>query len=474
MKNDTFFDKKIHFIGIGGIGMAGIAKILANQGCDISGSDIVSNEMTTYLRSIGITIYFNHHPSNIKNANIIVVSTAISDDNPEIIAAGKAGIPIMRRAEMLAELMRFRYGIAITGTHGKTTTTAMISSIFTEAGLSPTFINGGLIKMLGGTNAQLGKSKYLIIEADESDASFIKLRPIVAVVTNIDREHMDTYDGDIYNVKKAFLDFLHNLPFYGSAIMCLDNHLIYDLLPHIRRTVTTYGFNKNADVCITNYHQHGIQASFTLVRKQKSNMLVILNVPGYHNALNATAAIIVSMQQSISDTIINNALRKFQGIKRRFDFLGEFYLQSLNKRAGTIFLLDDYGHHPTEIYATIKTARATCISKRIVMIFQPHRYTRTRDLYHFFVNVLSQVDILLLLEINSAGEPPLAGINSHALCHSIRKHSKIYTEVVEKKKIIQIIAQILTNKDLLIIQGAGNLEKIIFAIKSKLKPVEIV
>ncbi|WWO98769.1 MAG: UDP-N-acetylmuramate--L-alanine ligase [Candidatus Dasytiphilus stammeri] len=472
MINRNSVKNNIHFIGIGGIGMAGIAIILANQGYKISGSDIVSNEMINHLISLGVTIFLKHHPSNIKNAHLIVVSTAIPDDNPELVASYKARIPVIQRAQMLAELMRFRYGIAITGTHGKTTTTAMISSIFIEAGLDPTFINGGLIKTLR-INAQLGTSKYLIIEADESDASFLKLRPIVAVVTNIDIEHLDTYHGKIDNLKKAFLNFLHNLPFYGSAIICLDNHIIYDLLPHIKRKVITYGFNKNADVCITNYNQHGMKVSLTLVRKSQSSMSIILNVPGYHNALNAAAAVAVSMQQGISDNIIFHALKNYQGTKRRFDFLGEFYFEPINGKAGTVFLVDDYGHHPTEIYATIKTARHTGMSKRIVMIFQPHRYTRTRDLYDDFVNVLSQVDIVLLLNIYSAGEKPILGINSHTLCHTLRIKGKRSTLVVEEEQVIHKLAQILSNKDFLIIQGAGNLEPIINTIISKLKPVSM-
>nr|WP_202609410.1 MULTISPECIES: UDP-N-acetylmuramate--L-alanine ligase [unclassified Proteus (in: enterobacteria)] len=452
--------KHIHFIGIGGAGMGGIAEVLANEGYEISGSDLAPNVVTQQLVALGATVYFNHRPENIRGASVVVVSTAISAENPEIIAAREARIPVIRRAEMLAELMRYRHGVAIAGTHGKTTTTAMISNIYAQAGLDPTFVNGGLVKS-AGTHARLGCSRYLIAEADESDASFLHLQPMVAVVTNIEADHMDTYHGNFDNLKETFITFLHNLPFYGRAVMCLDDDVIRSIIPKVGRYITTYGFNEDADVRITHYEQKGAQGFFTISREDMPDLQVVLNAPGRHNALNATAAVAVATEEGIADEHILAALLNFQGTGRRFDFLGNYGLEHVNGQEGEVMLVDDYGHHPTEVDATIKAARAGWPDKRLVMIFQPHRYTRTRDLYEDFATVLNQVDILLLTDVYAAGEPPIAGADSRSLCRTIRQRGKLDPIwVSDVDNISSILAGVLTDNDLVLVQGAGNIGKI--------------
>jgi UDP-N-acetylmuramate--alanine ligase len=391
---------------------------------------------------------------------VVVVSTAIRADNPEIIAAHEARIPVIRRAEMLAELMRFRHGIAIAGTHGKTTTTAMVASIYAEAGLDPTFVNGGLVKA-AGTHARLGHSRYLIAEADESDASFLHLQPMVAVVTNIEADHMDTYHGDFENLKQTFINFLHNLPFYGRAVMCVDDPVIKELLPRVGRQLTTYGFSEDADVRIENYLQSGAQGHFDILRQDKPVLHVMLNAPGRHNALNAAAAVAVATEEGIDDSAILRALESFAGTGRRFDFLGEFPLDAINGKQGKALLVDDYGHHPTEVDATIKAARAGWPDKHLVMVFQPHRYTRTRDLYDDFANVLSQVDALIMLDVYPAGETPIPGADSRSLCRTIRGRGKVDPILVsDHAQVAQMLAPILSGNDLVLVQGAGNIGKI--------------
>ncbi|HCH51016.1 MAG TPA: UDP-N-acetylmuramate--L-alanine ligase [Proteus sp.] len=452
--------RHIHFVGIGGAGMGGIAEVLANEGYEISGSDLAPNAVTQQLVALGATIYFNHRPENIRGASVVVVSTAISAENPEIIAAREARIPVIRRAEMLAELMRYRHGVAIAGTHGKTTTTAMISNIYAQAGLDPTFVNGGLVKS-AGTHARLGCSRYLIAEADESDASFLHLQPMVAVVTNIEADHMDTYHGNFDNLKDTFITFLHNLPFYGRAVMCIDDDVIRSILPKVGRYITTYGFSDDADVRITHYEQKGAQGFFTISREDMPDIQVVLNAPGRHNALNATAAVAVATEEGIADEHILAALLNFQGTGRRFDFLGNYGLEHVNGQAGEVMLVDDYGHHPTEVDATIKAARAGWPDKRLVMIFQPHRYTRTRDLYEDFAAVLNQVDILLLTDVYAAGETPITGADSRSLCRTIRHRGKLDPIwVSDVENITSILAGVLTDNDLVLVQGAGNIGKI--------------
>ncbi|MCG7365990.1 UDP-N-acetylmuramate--L-alanine ligase [Pantoea sp. ACRSH] len=452
--------RHIHFVGIGGAGMGGIAEVLANEGYHISGSDLAPNAVTQHLAALGATIYFNHRPENVIDASVVVVSSAVAQDNPELVAAREQRIPVIRRAEMLAELMRFRHGIAIAGTHGKTTTTAMVSSIYAEGGLDPTFVNGGLVKA-AGTHARLGSSRYLIAEADESDASFLHLQPMVAVVTNIEADHMDTYQGDFENLKQTFINFLHNLPFYGRAVMCIDDVVIRDLIPRVGRHITTYGFSDDADVRIEHYEQRGAQGHFTLVRHDKPRLQVTLNAPGRHNALNAAAAVAVASEEGIDDDAILAALESFQGTGRRFDLLGEFPTEPVNSNPGTAMLVDDYGHHPTEVDATIKAARAGWPDKKLVMVFQPHRYTRTRDLFDDFANVLSQVDVLLMLDVYSAGETPIPGADSRALCRSIRGRGKVDPVLVpDHDALPEMLAPLLSGKDLILVQGAGNVGKV--------------
>ncbi|SIP72353.1 UDP-N-acetylmuramate--L-alanine ligase [Xenorhabdus innexi] len=452
--------RHIHFVGIGGAGMGGIAEVLANEGYQISGSDLAPNPVTQQLITLGATIYFNHRAENVRNASVVVASTAIPADNPEIIAAREARIPVIRRAEMLAELMRYRHGIAVAGTHGKTTTTAMIAGIYAQAGLDPTFVNGGLVKA-AGTHARLGTSRYLIAEADESDASFLHLQPMMAVITNIEPDHMDTYQGDFENLKQTFVNFLYNLPFYGRAVMCIDDPVVKELIPRIGRYVTTYGFSEEADVRITHYEQKGAQGFFTISREDLPELHVVLNAPGKHNALNATAAVAVATEEGIDDAAILASLAEFQGTGRRFDFLGDFSLRNINNKEGSVMLVDDYGHHPTEVDATIKAARAGWPDKRIVMIFQPHRYTRTRDLYDDFANVLNQVDVLLMLDVYSAGETPIPGADSRSLCRTVRSRGKLDPILVsEPEQISAMLSQIMENNDLVLVQGAGNIGKI--------------
>lgn len=446
---------RIHFVGIGGAGMGGIAEVLANEGYQISGSDLAENAVTERLRALGAEIFLQHAEQNVTDASVVVVSTAIKAENPEVMAAREARIPVIRRAEMLAELMRFRHGVAIAGTHGKTTTTALVSSIFAEAGRDPTFVNGGLVKATG-TNARLGASRYLIAEADESDASFLHLQPMVAVVTNIEADHMDTYKGSFENLKQTFVDFLHNLPFYGLAVMCIDDPVVRELLPRIGRHVVTYGFSDDADVQICDYRQQGAQGHFVICRKGYAPLQVKLNMPGRHNALNAAAAIAVASEDGIEDLAIVRALESFQGTGRRFDCLGEFKVGD-----GDVMLVDDYGHHPSEVDVTIKAARAGWADRRLVMIFQPHRYTRTRDLYEDFASVLSQVDVLLMLDVYAAGENPIEGADSRALCRTIRARGQVDPIFVpEQSQLPTILSQVLKGGDLVLAQGAGDIGKV--------------
>ncbi|MBL1416946.1 MAG: UDP-N-acetylmuramate--L-alanine ligase [Moritella sp.] len=443
--------KSIHFVGIGGAGMGGIAEVLANEGYQITGSDLAPNPVTDRLVKLGAKINFEHTAENVRNASVVVVSTAIDLTNPEIVAAHENRIPVIKRAEMLAELMRFRHGIAIAGTHGKTSTTALVTGIYHEAGLDPTFVNGGLVKSTG-TNAGLGTSRYLIAEADESDASFLLLQPMVAVITNIEADHMDTYGGDFAKLEKTFVDFLHNLPFYGLAVMCADDAVIEKLIPDVGRQVVTYGFAENADVRIIDYVQKGHKSHFTICRKDRDDLRVSLNSPGQHNALNATAAVAVATEDGIDDSAIVTALANFAGTGRRFEQLGEF-----DSGAGNVMLVDDYGHHPTEVDVTITAARAGWPEKRLVSVFQPHRYTRTRDLYEDFANVLSKVDLLFLLEVYPAGEEPIPGADSRSLCRSIRQRGNIEPIFVSSPdEIPAILAEHLQDGDLVLTQGAGN------------------
>ncbi len=447
--------KSIHFIGIGGAGMSGIAEVLLNEGYQITGSDLSENAVTAQLIEKGATVFKGHKEENVEHASVVVVSTAINEENPEIVAAREKRIPIVRRAEMLAELMRFRHGIAVAGTHGKTTTTALVTQIYSEAGLDPTFVNGGLVKS-AGTNARLGSSRILIAEADESDASFLHLQPMVSIITNIEADHMDTYGGDFETLKQTFIDFLHNLPFYGQAVVCIDDPVVRELLPRISRQVITYGFSEDADVRIENYRQEGQQGKFTVVRNGRANLDITLNIPGRHNALNASAAIAVATEDDISDEAILKAMAGTQGTGRRFDHLGEF-----DSGNGTVMLVDDYGHHPTEVDVTIQAARSGWSEKRLVMVFQPHRYSRTRDLYDDFANVLDQVDVLIMLDVYAAGEAPISGADSRSLCRTIRSRGKIDPIFVAENDLLpEVLANVMQDGDLVLTQGAGDVGKV--------------
>ncbi|MBQ4860811.1 UDP-N-acetylmuramate--L-alanine ligase [Pseudoalteromonas sp. MMG013] len=445
----------IHFIGIGGAGMGGIAEVLAFEGYRITGSDIANNAMTERLIKAGAEVFIGHHQSNVKDADVVVVSTAIDVTNPEIVAAQAARIPVVRRAEMLAELMRFRHGIAVAGTHGKTTTTSLIASIFAQAELDPTFVIGGLLNS-AGTNAKLGNSDVLIAEADESDASFLHLQPMVSVVTNVEADHMDTYGGDFEKLKDTYVEFIHNLPFHGLAVVCIDSEVAYELIPRFSRPTITYGESEIADYKMVNFTQTVNSCEFKVVTKQGECIDVELNMPGKHNALNATAAIAVAKDHGIDNAFILKALADFEGIGRRFQHYGEYE----NER-GKVMLVDDYGHHPSEVQVTIQAARAGWSDKRLIMIYQPHRFSRTRDLYEDFVRVLADVDQLILLDVYSAGESPIVGADSKSLCRSLRQRGVEPIHVSDHNELAGVLSETLANNDLVITQGAGNIGQIV-------------
>ncbi|AAZ28642.1 UDP-N-acetylmuramate--L-alanine ligase [Colwellia psychrerythraea] len=444
--------KRIHFVGIGGAGMGGIAEVLLNEGYQISGSDIGENQVVKRLRALGATIVIGHQAENVVQASVIVVSTAINSENPELVKAKELRIPVVRRAEMLAELMRFRHGIAIAGTHGKTTTTSLIASIFAQGKLDPTFVIGGLLNS-AGTNARLGSSRYLVAEADESDASFLHLQPMVSVITNIDADHMETYQGDFEKLKDTYIEFLHNLPFYGLAVVCIDNPVVRELLPRISRQVITYGFSKDADVRAVNYQQNGAVSHFTVEVEGQEPLEMSVNLPGQHNVLNALAGVAVAKDEGVNDEAICKALTEFEGIGRRFEKLTDF-----STAAGDMVLVDDYGHHPSEVKATILAMRQGWPDKRLVMVFQPHRYSRTRDLYEDFVEVLSEVDCLFLLDVYAAGETPISSADSKSLARSIRLRGQIEPVYVsDVDKLPQLLATQLQDNDMVITQGAGSI-----------------
>lgn len=457
---------RIHFIGIGGVGMCGIAEVLLNQGYQISGSDIKASATTHRLEGLGMSIFIGHDETNIEGVDVVVVSTAVNEENPEVKAARSRRVPIVRRAEMLAELMRYRHGIAVAGTHGKTTTTSLLASIFAEGQLDPTFVIGGRLNS-AGTNAKMGTSRYLVAEADESDASFLHLQPMVAIVTNIDADHMETYENDFSRLKKTFIEFLHNLPFYGLAVMCVDDPVVCEIMPEVSRPMLTYGVSEDADYRAENIRQEGMCTRFTVKRPDAHEDLeVSLNMPGHHNMLNALATIAVATDEGISDEAICSALEKFEGVGRRFQVLGDIPVQG-----GDAMLVDDYGHHPREVNAVVKAIREGWPEKRLVMIYQPHRYSRTRDLYEDFVEVLAEVDVLILLEVYPAGEEPIAGADSRSLCRSIRLRGKLDPVFVsDKETVADVLKGILEPEDLLLTQGAGD----ITALAHQLKQLSLV
>ena len=447
---------KIHFVGIGGTGMSGIAEVLSNLGYAVSGSDIKESAVTKRLEQQGVTIHIGHTKDNVKNVDVVVTSTAVDKSNKEVKAAYSNRIPVIPRAEMLAELMRFRFGIAVAGTHGKTTTTSLIASILAEGGLDPTFVIGGRLNS-AGTNAKLGLGQYLVAEADESDASFLHLQPMMAIVTNIDQDHMETYGGSFERLKQTFIEFLHHLPFYGLAVMCLDDAGVQDVISKIAKPVKTYGVHKNADVRAIDIKQQGMQTTFTVKRwDEHKDLQITLNMPGWHNMLNALASITVASYLSVDDQSIINSLNTFKGIGRRFQLNG-----TISTEDGEITLLDDYGHHPREIAATFEAMHQAWPEKRKVVLFQPHRYSRTRDLFEDFVDILSTVDVLILLDIYTAGEAHITGADGQALSRSIRTRGQVDPVFVkERHELAHILAGIVKAGDVVLTLGAGSVGQI--------------
>lgn len=452
--------RRIHFVGIGGVGMGGIAEVLHNLGYQITGSDCCTNAMTLRLAANGVVVAIGHDPGAVEGADVVVVSSAIGQHNPEVLRARERRLPVVRRAEMLAELMRFRQGIAIAGTHGKTTTTSLVASLLAEGGLDPTFVIGGRLNSLGG-NARLGTGPYLVAEADESDASFLYLKPTVAVVTNIDTDHLGSYGGDFQRLRDAFLEFLHHLPFYGLAVLCADDSVVAELLPAVSRPVLTYGLEGQGDVYARDLHYEGMRTRFRVARGDDPAWLdVVLNLPGRHNVLNALAAITVASELGVAEEAIERGLRGFQGIARRFQLLGEVRVGATRVR-----LIDDYGHHPREIDATLQAIRSGWPGSRIVVIFQPHRFTRTRDLLEDFARALSAADALVLLEVYAAGEAPIVGADSRALCRAIRSRGATVPVLVEDRVDLEpILSSLLEDGDVLLTLGAGDIGSVASAL----------
>ena len=445
--------RRIHFVGVGGSGMCGIAEILCRLGYEVSGSDLQASASTERLRQLKAEICIGHHAEHVEGANLLVRSTAIADENPEILAAAQAGIPIMQRAEMLAEIMRFGYGIAVAGAHGKTTTTSMLAHSLAANDEDVTFIVGGLVKSIG-SNAYLGSGQYVVVEADESDASFLHLRPTAAIVTNVAQEHLSGYGGDFEKVKDVFLEFLHNLPFYGLAVLCYEDEILRALAAKSVCPFVTYGFDGGANYRAENIRPKGFTTSFQIVFPDGERRDIQIQAPGRHNVLNALACLALADQLQLARAKACQGLEDFRGVARRQDFLGAFGGGPLTN----IKLVDDYGHHPSEIEATLLALKQANCGKRYVMIFQPHRYTRTRDLYDEFVRVLNAVDVLLLLPVYAAGEQPVRGADSHSLASSIRRLGQldpIY--VADREELPQLMRQVVQSDDLVITQGAGDI-----------------
>ena len=452
--------KNVHFVGIGGAGMSGIAEVLINLGFSVSGSDLADNATTKRLASFGATIYQGHATENLGDADVVVVSTAVSEKNPEVAAARAHNIPIVPRALMLAELMRFRQGIAVAGTHGKTTTTSLIASILAEAGMDPTFVIGGKLES-ASTNARLGTGEYIVVEADESDASFLHLSPILAVVTNIDQDHMDTYEHSFDKLKGAFIEFLQQLPFWGMAVLCVDDANVRAILPQVTKPVMTYGFSEDARIRGKNVRADNGKMHFTVDRINgvTTTFDVTLNLPGKHYVLNALAAIAIASELNVPDEAIIKALAEFKGVGRRFERYGEVKA----KGGGTFTLIDDYGHHPVEMQAVLAAARDAFPNRRLVMAFQPHRYTRTRDCFEDFVRVLSGTDLLLLAEVYSAGEAPIVAADTRTLIRAIRVLDKVAPIFVETTDDLpEAILNVAQADDVVIVMGAGSIGQVAF------------
>ncbi|WP_018948914.1 UDP-N-acetylmuramate--L-alanine ligase [Thioalkalivibrio sp. ALMg11] len=446
--------RRIHCVGIGGSGMSGIAEVLHQLGYQVSGSDLGQSAMVERLKGMGIPVVAAHTESNVADADVLVVSSAINPDNPEVQEARRRGIPIVRRAEMLAELMRFRYGIAVAGTHGKTTTTSLVASVLAEAGMDPTFVIGGRLNSTA-SHSNLGAGDYLVAEADESDASFLHLQPMISIVTNIDADHLGTYGNDFGKLRATFLEFLHHLPFYGIAVLCADDPQVRDLYRELERPRLTYGIDQEADVCALNVRQEGVRMYFDLALPGQAAFPVTLNLPGRHNVLNALAAAAVAHELEVAPEAIQAALARFQGIGRRFQ------VQELQTAQGALTLVDDYGHHPREIAATQAAARDAWPGRRRITIFQPHRYTRTRDLFEDFAEALSETDVLILLEVYAAGEDPIPSADGRSLARAIRLRGRVEPVFVERAEdVIGVLAGMLRPDDVVLAQGAGDIGRL--------------
>ncbi len=445
--------RRLHFIGIGGAGMSGIAELMANLGYEVQGSDRRESEVTRRLSGLGVRVFSGHRAEQVEDVDAVIVSTAIDEGNPEVRAARGARIPVVRRAEMLSELMRFHYGVAVAGTHGKTTTTSLVASVLAEGGLDPTFVIGGLLNS-AGANARLGSSKYLVAEADESDASFLFLQPMMAVVTNIDADHMGTYGYDFNRLRHTFREFLHHLPFYGLAVLCIDDEEVAALVPTLARRVRTYGTGAAADVRAENIRQDGLKMRFDVHHEGTLDALPIeLNLPGRHNVLNALAAITVARELGVNEDAIQRALARFEGIGRRF-----VVRECVTPRGGNLTLVDDYGHHPRELAATLEAARNGWPGRRLVLVFQPHRYSRTQEQFDDFVQVLSDVDVLLLCEVYPAGEQALPGADGRSLSRAIRLRGKVEPVFVpELDEVPLVLGNLLRDGDLVLTSGAGDI-----------------
>jgi UDP-N-acetylmuramate--alanine ligase len=446
--------RRIHLIGIGGAGMGGIAEVLHTLGFEVSGSDLHANEMTGRLSRLGVRVHSGHHPEHVQDCDVVVVSTAIPPGNSELEAARERQVPVVPRAEMLGEIMRFRHGIAVAGTHGKTTTTSLITAILQRAGLDPTYVIGGLLKS-EGRNARLGAGRYIVAEADESDASFLFLQPMAVVVTNIDRDHLASYRNDFEQLKRAFLDFVGRLPFYGVAVLCIDDDNVRSMIEDCARPVLTYGLREDADFRAVDLVARGMRWTFTATRPAGSDLDIELPLPGVHNVSNALAAIAVATEEGVSDDHIVDGLRRFKGVGRRFE------VASRRVNGKCITLVDDYGHHPTEVRAVIETARSVWPERRLVMVYQPHRYTRTQELYDDFVKVLLLVDLLLIVEVYAAGEDMIAGADGRALCRGVRRFggtNPLFAATPDEA--LEILRSLLRNDDVVIVQGAGNVSRV--------------
>jgi UDP-N-acetylmuramate--alanine ligase len=443
----------IHFVGIGGAGMSGIAEVLLNLGYRVQGSDLKPNKTTEHLRTLGAQIHIGHRAEHIAGADVVVVSSAVPADNAEVQAALAARIPVVPRAEMLGELMRFREAIAVAGTHGKTTTTSLIASVLAEGGEDPTFVIGGRLKS-ADSNARLGAGRFLVAEADESDASFLHLQPVVAVVTNIDQDHLATYEGDFTRLKQSFVSFLHNLPFYGLAVLCGDDEQVQSILPQISRPQVTYGLSEGVDVRATALERSRRGTRFEVALPGRAALSVMLNLAGTHNVRNALAAIAVASELGVPDAAICRALESFQGIDRRMQHIADVGLAG----GGTVSIVDDYGHHPTEIAATLEALRQAWPQRRLVLVFQPHRYTRTRDLLDDFANVLAGVDVLLIAEVYSAGEAQIPNADGRAVCRAVRSRGKVEPIFVERLEDLSVpLRAVLQNGDVIVMMGAGHI-----------------